>query len=394
MDPVEYDVFVCASGSAGGEWAREVADGLTGRGFRVCGETRVPGAQAEASRLRLIEDTPDFVLLLTPDAWQENDGVRDPVRLETAHALSTGRNVVPIAAAAGPDPRRTALPPGFPLIPTRQTVAYDPQERPQSLALLAHRLSSDEEVDDRRLVRRVKRLFIAAILGVVVGVTLQALPSLVQAWKRPRPKPPLPPLTLYWAGFWQRLDHGQWIELPLADGARVAGGDQLRLVFASSANGYAYVLSKDRHGDITVLFPKYAVRGASPVRAGQMCDAPTGGGWLSVDAAAGIDSLYLLASYDPIENLEEVVGDPEVEANPAARRELLELTLAGLIDGRQGVAVSRVWTRSGQTIDRSIKLPPIALSASVTTSGGLSLTRPLVAQPGLIHAAVQLRFQQ
>ena len=45
-------------------------------------------------------------------------------------------------------------------------------------------------------------------------------------------------------------------------------GDRLRVLVSPSADGYAYVLARNTLGEVSVLFPAAAMRGASRVRAG------------------------------------------------------------------------------------------------------------------------------
>src|SRR5512136_2074588 len=96
MKTVEYDVYMCYRDRSGADLARLVSAELARRGFRVFCEDRLPGLAPDERRLKLIEETPDFVLLLTPGALDPCADAQDPMRLEIAHALRTGSNIVPI----------------------------------------------------------------------------------------------------------------------------------------------------------------------------------------------------------------------------------------------------------------------------------------------------------
>jgi hypothetical protein len=63
MKTVEYDVYICSREGSGADLAKLLSAGLTRRGFRVFYEDRLPGHGPDLRRLKLIEETPDFVLL-------------------------------------------------------------------------------------------------------------------------------------------------------------------------------------------------------------------------------------------------------------------------------------------------------------------------------------------
>jgi len=392
MNAVEPDVVVCCREPAGLELAGTVVESLTRRGFRVFFEPHGPGAQPDTRRLQAIDDAPDFVLVLAPgdlDAPADRD---DPVRREVAHALRAERHVVVMRAPGAVDPHKTALPPDLAGLSTCQVVAYDPARSRESLSILAHGLSCDVTVDDRRLMRRSRWLFTIAATVLVVGFSLQAVPTFLKWWARPKPPAPLAPLALYWSGFGQRMEAGRWVEFPLEDGGAVSAGDQLRFVFSPSADGFAYVVSRNVRGDVSVLFPNETVPGASRVRAGEVYGVPIGTGWLTVDPGGGLAAVYLVASYDPLQNLEELVEEPEGAMSVGARRELVELTVTGLLDGRRYQLMdSQLRTRSGQTIDKHLTPRPGALKASVRLASGQVVDHPMATQPGLVSAAVELR---
>jgi hypothetical protein len=217
------------------------------------------------------------------------------------------------------------------------------------------------------------------------------VPAFVEMWTRPAPPPPLPPFSLYWCGFGQRLDANRWAAFEPGDGSAASPSDQVRLVFAPSADGYAYVVSRDVRGDISVLYPAVTVRGASRVRAGSVYDVPAGGNWLAVDDQAGLGTIYLLAGYDSLENLEELVEEPDAYRETASRRELLASTLAGLVDGRRTAVQLPVRTRSGQAILESLSPGAGPPECSATLAGGAVVRRRFAAQRGLVSVLVEIR---
>ncbi len=393
MEPVEHDVYICYREPGGRALAELVKAGLSRRGFHVIPWDEDAGAESMARRLKLIEEAPDFVLVLSPGDLDERTGPSDPMRQELARALETGRIIVPVIAPGfGRYPVR-ALPADIARIGRYPAIAYDPSNSPETVARVSHALSSDTTVDDRRLMRFARRAFIAAgvfVAGILIVEIALTVPKMLARKTEP---PPVPPMSLYWSSFAERPHEGGWTEFELRDGASVASGDQVRLVFSPSADGFAYVLAKNLRGEVHVLFPSHELRGAARVAPGRVYEAPGNAGWLTVDAREGLAALYIVASYDPIENLEELAEEQAQEVNRETRRDLLASTIGGLIDGRHGPSDFKIRARNGRAILRS--LPPSAgpSHSSALLSNGALVTHPLAAEPGLLSALVELRLQ-
>jgi hypothetical protein len=391
MEPIEYDVYISYREPSGSDLAKTVSAGLARRGFHVFPG---PGGATDESLRTIIEDTPDFVLLLTPHSLDRCADEGDRMRLEIAHAIRTERNLVPVSAPGFVRPQDEALPADIASFDRRGGVPYSVRASEESIARIAHRLSSDAAVDERHVMREAKWVgsFVGLVLLALVAI---AVASVASKMFGPRiDVRPLPPLSLYWSAFGQRFDAGRWTECAVQDGSRLVSGDQVRVMFSASADGYAYVLSKDLRGEVKVLFPSAALAAASRVRLGQVYQAPADGSWLRLEDQAGLDTLYVVASYDPIENLEAIVEERDEEASATARPALLESTLAGLLDGRHGATSVRVRTRRGRPIAESnVEVAPRLLTATTTLASGVQVTHSLTAQPGLLSAMSEIRVR-
>jgi hypothetical protein len=98
IDAVEdYDVFISYRRDQGAETARLLRIALSERGYRVFLDVDdLASGHFDDRLLTHIENTPHFILILSPRAL---DGVSDQgdwLRREIDHALATGRNIIPL----------------------------------------------------------------------------------------------------------------------------------------------------------------------------------------------------------------------------------------------------------------------------------------------------------
>lgn len=386
-----YDVYLSTT-QPDGPVAAAVAGGLSRLGFRVCVAGRSPGTAGVDERLAIIADTADFVVVQEGAASEPDPDGPSTRDQEIAQALATGRNLLWIAehtaattTPAPPSPRLITLKPW-------QYVPFDPARSREAVAILSHRLLSSQEVEDRLLMRRVKQATAVAAAALLVVVAGLIIPPLLRTWNQPKPPPPVPPFEIHWAGFGQRTDAGRTVPFRVRAGVPVGPGDQIRLLLAPSADGFAYVITTDRRGAVRVLFPDTTLRGVAGVKAGRTYEVPGGDRWLTVDPEAGLAGVFIIASYDSLENLEELAEEPDGEGQPKARLELLASTLDGLLDGRHAAVRSRPMTRKGQVVLQHLGGSAAPAPASVSVADGSRVTYPYDTQRGLVAAAVEIRF--
>jgi hypothetical protein len=389
----EHDVFIAFRDPFDRHTALTIADGLRALGFFVAAESLDPGQPAGPARVRAIEEAPDFVLVLSAETLAGIGDPDDVVRAEVAHALRHGRIVVPVCLPGITLPKADALPPDMRALANQPVVRFDPDRLRQSVALVAHSLSSDAEVEDRKLAKRA-RVAAWMVVTIFVGVVASfVVPAVYRTVTAPKPKPPLPPFSVSWAGVGQRSHDRRTEAFDVVEQTVVREGDRLKLIFSPSAKGFAYVVGRSASGEVSVLFPQQTIRGASAVDAGRVYDVPPGPAWLTVGIPGAPAELFLIASYDPLENLEELAEEPDPRTTLAERAELLASTVAGLMDGRHAAGVRYAKTRTGQSVDPRIESPAAAADARAILDDGAVVVRPLEAQRGAISVAVEIRLR-
>lgn len=93
-----YDVFISYRRDKGGAEARLIRAALAERGLRVFLDvTDLSRGHFDEALLRCIAATPSFIVILSPDALDPRiQKQEDWMRREVAHAILTGRNIVPV----------------------------------------------------------------------------------------------------------------------------------------------------------------------------------------------------------------------------------------------------------------------------------------------------------
>ena len=159
----------------------------------------------------------------------------------------------------------------------------------------------------RRLVAlaTVAILLVGALLG---GVGMWAANGpLFHRSARQEPPRPVEPLVLHWYGFGQRFEDNGWRQFQVLDGVTMYSGDQFRLVFSPSDDCFVYVVNIGPDGRVSQLFPNPAINLHNPCRRGQKYEIPDGINWFTLDEKTGVETNFLVASLEPLPDLESLL---------------------------------------------------------------------------------------
>jgi hypothetical protein len=85
-------------------------------------------------------------------------------------------------------------------------------------------------------------------------------------------------------------------------------GDKFKIVFRPASDGYVYVIAIDGSGWAQGLFPSKHSTFSNPVSRGREYVLPEGPFWYSLDQFRGVETIYLVASYRPRPDIEEVLS--------------------------------------------------------------------------------------
>lgn len=145
-----------------------------------------------------------------------------------------------------------------------------------------------------------------------------------------REPPTRPPLTLTATFVAEKVVGGRYELVALTDGSRLRSGDGYQVRVSTNAPAYVYVLTLDSAGKVYSLLPYKQIHHTKI--SGQKV-LPSADKWYWLDQNTGLETLYVLASYEPLKDLPRRMKEVERVAQDrmaAARR------LAGVIPSAEG----------------------------------------------------------
>ncbi len=122
---VKYAAFISYRREGGADTARLIRSAIGTRGYPIFLDVDDLGASHFDDRLLdEIERAPNFIVILTPDALHRCKNEKDWLRREIAHAIATGRNIIPVLKEGFAFPRPEELPEEIAFLPRYNCVPY------------------------------------------------------------------------------------------------------------------------------------------------------------------------------------------------------------------------------------------------------------------------------
>jgi hypothetical protein len=121
---MSHDIFICYRRDGGEHLAARVAHALRTRGFSVFMDIEdLKSGKFNEALLAKIDEATDFIAILTPGCLDRCTSNDDWVRLEIAHAIKSGKNLVPLIGRGFQMPASTALPTDISTLPLYNALA-------------------------------------------------------------------------------------------------------------------------------------------------------------------------------------------------------------------------------------------------------------------------------
>jgi len=123
----------------------------------------------------------------------------------------------------------------------------------------------------------------------------------------------VPPMELAFSVRAQsRLPDGGVVETQLRDGGSLKSGDQFQIEFKAASDSWVYIFLVDSSGKCSALFPYPGVNISNRCLGGVTYAVPDpgfagGSRWFVLDENPGTETLYIVASYEPVESIDAIL---------------------------------------------------------------------------------------
>jgi len=169
------------------------------------------------------------------------------------------------------------------------------------------------------------RVVATAQLALRRGSVPADLFAYVQRPKHQPDKPvSVPPMEIRFHFFAQRRTSAGVEEVRVTSGGTMRSRDQFRLQFAPVSDCYVYLLLYGSDGKAVPLFPnkspEFDIHLDNFCRGGVRYVVPDGGRWYWLDDNPGLERLYVVASYEPRDNIDGLLKQVEAAAGDEQAR--------------------------------------------------------------------------
>ena len=145
-----------------------------------------------------------------------------------------------------------------------------------------------------------------------IRINHQRLPN-TRPLSRKQPDQPVP-ISLDVLLVKKHMVNGVQSYLPIKDGdilldgrGNPQAGDKFRVMFRANTDCYVYVIAVDGSAWAQGIFPTASSPFANPIKAGQQYILPEGTNWFSLDQFKGIETIFVVASHAPRQDIEHIL---------------------------------------------------------------------------------------
>jgi len=132
----------------------------------------------------------------------------------------------------------------------------------------------------------------------------------------------------------RRLADGSWGEVLVKDGGELKSFDKFQIHFQPSADCYIYLLFYDSQGKASLLFPSEVMGTNNFVKKGTEIRAPGPNLFYELDTVTGIETVYLIASAQPMADVDWLLEKMEKAGGEAQYAAAIEKSLQARGIGR------------------------------------------------------------
>lgn len=166
------------------------------------------------------------------------------------------------------------------------------------------------------------------------------------------------PLQLEGAVLAQRKTDKGWDAIMVEEGGTLYSNDNIKIFFRTNEDCYVYVLMFDSSGKASQIFPNKDISMSNRIEGKREYRIPPGGDWFWLDDKIGTETVYVIASYEPLKEITRLLMEMEKEGEKGrleASKELEnKITTRGIGGVRPGANI-KYTTTDGKIIEKVTK---------------------------------------
>lgn len=189
------------------------------------------------------------------------------------------------------------------------------------------------------------------------------------------PLVPPTPLQLETALIVQRKTERGYEGVMVRDGDTLYTNDNFKLFIRTNEDCYIYVLMFSSNGKVEKIFPYASINMSNRIQGKQDYFVPPANDWYFLDENTGTETIFFIASYEPLRDIDKLLMDME-NASAEVQAEEARKAEQNLIAGSRGIG----GVRPGATV-------------TVTTSDGKKIEKVSEVVTGKVKVVRKITFQ-
>jgi hypothetical protein len=119
---------------------------------------------------------------------------------------------------------------------------------------------------------------------------------------------------------------GSYVEVLVNEGSVLRSRDNFQVHLQADRPAYVYILIYDSEGRASQLFPDPKIEHLGALEAGESLVVPQAGSWFWLDDSSGTETIYVLASEKPMNDIRDLLAKMQTADDRAQRRASEEIS--------------------------------------------------------------------
>jgi hypothetical protein len=191
----------------------------------------------------------------------------------------------------------------------------------------------------------------------------------------------------------ERRAGGEPVSAPVHEGTVLHTGDGLKVVAEVNRDAFVYILSRDATGKAQVVFPHARIDAQSRVAAGRSLEVPAPDKWWELDEVTGTEEVFILASLEPLVDVQEIAERISGVAPGGADQAVAEIATRAAVVRKKSKGDKKPMAVAGVVRGLTRVQPGASKELRLSNGRATALDLESLSGPGLVIRAVAFQHQ-